>query len=175
MKGPLAVCCRDGRGPVLRRGGGRAKAFGRPLRRSGERFCQGTGPSVPDWEGFGRIRAGLYSVRVVEVAGEDHPLLEPEDYRAAINSNRSLRPLEWPPRRARRGSCAPGVRRWGSRPVAETLLARSPVRGCPVARTGSPDAEAGAFRQAAGGGFPRRPCVTGHPRTLPDKRRFAKG
>ncbi len=31
------------------------------------------------------------------------------------------------------------------------------------------------FRQAAGGGFPRLPYVTGHPRTLPDKRRLPKG
>ena len=34
---------------------------------------------VPD-----RKLAGLYSVRVVEVAGEDHRLLEPDGYRAAI-------------------------------------------------------------------------------------------
>lgn len=34
---------------------------------------------VPD-----RNLAGLYAVRVVEVAGEDHRLLEPDDYRAAI-------------------------------------------------------------------------------------------
>lgn len=58
MKGPLAVCCRDGRGPVFWRGGDRAKAFGRPLRGSGERFCQGTGPFYPGLGGFGRIRAG---------------------------------------------------------------------------------------------------------------------
>ena len=37
---------------------------------------------VPD-----RRLAGLYSVRVVEVAGEDHRLLEPDDYRAAIAAN----------------------------------------------------------------------------------------
>ncbi len=37
---------------------------------------------VPD-----RKLAGLYSVRVVEVAGEDHGLLEPDGYRAAITSN----------------------------------------------------------------------------------------
>ena len=32
-------------------------------------------------------RAGLYTVRVLEVAGEDHRLLDAEDYRAAIASN----------------------------------------------------------------------------------------
>ncbi len=37
---------------------------------------------VPD-----RRQAGLYSVRVVEVAGEDHRLLEPDGYRAGIASN----------------------------------------------------------------------------------------
>ena len=43
----------------------------------------GTGPAlefqVPD-----RRQAGLYSVRVVEVAGADHRLLEPDGYRAAV-------------------------------------------------------------------------------------------
>ena len=46
----------------------------------------GTGPvlefHVPD-----RNLGGLYSVRVIEVAGEDHGLLEPDAYRAAITSN----------------------------------------------------------------------------------------
>ena len=37
---------------------------------------------VPD-----RRQAGLYTVRVVEVAGEDHRLLDAEDYRAGIASN----------------------------------------------------------------------------------------
>ena len=37
---------------------------------------------VPD-----RRQAGLYSVRVVEVAGEDHRLLEPDGYRAGIAAN----------------------------------------------------------------------------------------
>ena len=37
---------------------------------------------VPD-----RRLAGLYSVRVVEVAGEDHRLLEPDGYRAGIAAN----------------------------------------------------------------------------------------
>ncbi|MCY4646163.1 MAG: hypothetical protein OXE73_04745 [Gammaproteobacteria bacterium] len=37
---------------------------------------------VPD-----RRLASLYHVRVIEVAGEDHRLLEPDDYRAAITSN----------------------------------------------------------------------------------------
>ena len=43
----------------------------------------GTGPvlefRVPD-----RRLAGLYTVRVLEVAGEDHRLLEPDGYRAAV-------------------------------------------------------------------------------------------
>ena len=37
---------------------------------------------VPD-----RRQAGLYSVRVVEVAGEDHRLLDANGYRAGITSN----------------------------------------------------------------------------------------
>lgn len=32
-------------------------------------------------------QAGLYSVCVLEVAGEDHRLLDPGDYRAGITSN----------------------------------------------------------------------------------------
>ena len=46
----------------------------------------GDGPviefQVPDMR-----QAGLYTVRVVEVVGEDHRLLDAEDYRAGIASN----------------------------------------------------------------------------------------
>ena len=43
--------------------------------------------SVLEFEVPDRRQAGLYTVRIVEVAGEDHRPLEPDGYRAGIASN----------------------------------------------------------------------------------------
>jgi hypothetical protein len=45
------------------------------------------GGPVLEFEVPDRRQAGLYTVRVVEVAGADHRLLEPDRYRAGIASN----------------------------------------------------------------------------------------
>ena len=74
---------------------GDARASGLELYESGEgdgprRFVVAGGlrdGTVLEFHVPDRRLAGLYSVRVVEVAGEDHRLLEPDDYRAAIAAN----------------------------------------------------------------------------------------
>ena len=67
--GPSQVCCGDRRGPVFRRGRGRAKGFGRPLRRDfrglGGWFGPEPGHFVPDSgdsEGSGPVATDSWAV-----------------------------------------------------------------------------------------------------------------
>ena len=43
--------------------------------------------AVLEFQVADKRQAGLYTVRVVEVAGADHRLLEPDNYRAAVASD----------------------------------------------------------------------------------------